>query len=213
MNYSDKFNSTIEQMNQFYNTYGKEENFKEQLIKYYIDKKLDPDSFASRYENNIKCTADGLLSIRRICHFEKTSDIISVYEKYREYPIFYFPQESGGINTTRSTVFGDRIDHTLYDIKNYYDKNSAENCRMKKAFNRKLTKKWLDNMKKFENIVDFFGIKGIFVDNNYNVYDLSSYDRKTLKKYQNRYSYDWTEQYYNNLKMKIEEFNCKQRNK
>ena len=40
MNYSDKFNSTIEQMNQFYNTYGKEENFKEQLIKYYIEKNL-----------------------------------------------------------------------------------------------------------------------------------------------------------------------------
>ena len=212
MNYSDKFNSTIEQMNQFYNTYGKEENFKEQLIKYYIEKKLDPDGFAYRNVNETKCTADGLLSIRRICHFEKTSDIISVYEKYRKYPIFYFPQENGGINTTRSTVFGDRIDHTLYDIKNYYDKNSAENCRMKKAFNRKRTKKWLAN-KTFENIVDFFGIKGIFVDNNYNVYDLSSYDRKTLKKYQNRYSYDWTEQYYNNLKMKIEEFNCKQRNK
>ena len=68
-------------------------------------------------------------------------------------------------------------------------------------------------MKKFENIVDFFGIKGIFVDNDYNVYDLSSYDRKTLEKYQNRYSYDWTVPYYNNLKIKIEEFNCKQRNK
>ena len=210
MNYSDKFNSTIEQMNQFYNTYGKEENFKEKLIKYYIDKKLDPDGFAYRNVNETKCTADGLLSIKRICHFEKTSDIISVYEKYRKYTIFYFPQERGGINTTRARVFGDRIDHTLYDIKNYYN-NGAEKCCMEKAFNRNKTKQWLTDMNTFENIVDFFGIKGIFVDNDYNVYDLETMG--ILEKYKDSYCRCWTEQYYNNIKKKIEEFNCKHRNK
>ena len=71
----------------------------------YKQRSLDPDGNAIRYVEDIKCTADGLLSIWRICNMEShVEDIVPTYSYYRSKPIFFFPSENGGINTSRASV-------------------------------------------------------------------------------------------------------------
>ncbi|WP_286028595.1 hypothetical protein [Ligilactobacillus agilis] len=60
--------------------------------------------------------------------------MIKEYETYRKHPIFYFPCERNGVNMTRATVFGDRIDCTLLDLKYYYTKEKQ--CKLKSALER-----------------------------------------------------------------------------
>ena len=174
----------------------------------YKQKHLDPDGKTVRNEFDIKCTADGLLSIYRICNMEQNvTNILPVYERYRYIPIFFFPSEVGGINTSRAKVFGDKIDHTLYDLKTYYTAERA-NCRLLNAYNRPKTKQWLDKMQTFENLVDWWGIKGIFTDLEYNIFDLEYYDNSIITELYGgkKYQYQWSMNYYNNLKKKIDAF-------
>ena len=81
---------------------------------------LDPDGFEIRKIGGIDCSADGLLSIKRIYRkYGMSEETIYEYEKYRRIPIFFFPQEMNGINMSRASVFGDKIDYTLFINKDY----------------------------------------------------------------------------------------------
>ena len=135
--YYDRYKSAYEYalgvLEQCYLERDKKRFFRETITSTYKKKRLDPDNKAIRFVNNIKCTADGLLSINRICAMEKDdASIVSTYAKYRKFPIFFFPCEIGGINTSRNSMFGDRIDHTLYDLKRFYA-DEAIYCRLKNA--------------------------------------------------------------------------------
>ena len=209
--YEKAYNRALTMMVEFYDEGHNLEDFQKIFIKKYIDNNLDPDGNAVLFAHGVKCTADGLHSIKRICSFEKnTKDIIKTYRDYRKFPIFFFPSEKGGINTSRFRIFGDRIDHTLYDIKMYYTDNIID-CKLKSAFNKPNTSLWLEKMESFENIVDWLKIKGIFTDNNYNVYDLEYSDPRIIKQYKNIYCKQWSKKYYENLKKKILEFYNKNR--
>lgn len=76
----------------------------------------DPDGFKINESGyvcraGIDCTADALLSARRIYNHEGfNEEFIKTYAKYRKEPIFFFPREQGGINQSRAAFFGDRID-------------------------------------------------------------------------------------------------------
>ena len=167
---------------------------------------IDPDSYAIKEIGNTDCYADGLLSIKRIYKKHGLSEVtIDEYEKYRSKPIFFFPREKGGINTSRLSEFGDRIDHTLFDLKKYYQ-GEFESCKLKKAYKLPKTSQWLDNMGSFENIIDEYKVKGIFTNNNYEVYDLEKGNESIIIDYNKKYSYCWSDAYYDNLKNKIDEF-------
>lgn len=192
----------------FQQYYNKENDaiVRNKIYNTYLNKRLDPDSKALRYVFDIKCTADGLHSIKRICDLEENvENIIPAYKYFRSFPIFFFPSERGGINSTRALVFGDRIDHTLYDLKLSYT-DEKKNCRLFNTYNRPKTKAWLENMESFENIVDWWGIKGIFTDKLYNVYNLAYNDNRPITQYlsPDKYREQWSLSYYNNLKNKIQ---------
>ncbi len=178
---------------------------------------IDPDNYPLYPEHpmykryiNIDCTADGLLSIKRIYQHEGFNEsFLNSYKLYRNFPIIFFPPERNGINMSRYAIFGDRIDHTLFDLKNYFsnDQNKKNSCKLYKAFNRPKTNAWLnDEIKNFENYIDWLGIKGIFTDQNYEIYDLECNNQDLIKSYANTYSKVWTEQYYKNIKKKINLF-------
>ena len=167
---------------------------------------IDPDPYSTKDHNGIICTADGLISIKRIFTlYGLSNESISEYDRYRNTPIFYFPKERNGVNMTRATTFGDKIDYTLFDIKNYYS-NSAEICKMYNAFNLPKTKRWLDDIASFENFVSMYGIYGIFVNENLDIYDLESNDKSIITDYNEIYKWKWSSNYYNNLKRKIDEY-------
>lgn len=183
----------------------------------------DPDSYAARELGAVKCFADGLLSIKRIYrNCGLTEKMVSEYDRYRKAPIFFFPSEKNGINTSRCSAFGDRIDHTLYDLKKYFDllqqgKNTGE-CKLALAYSRPETRVWLRDIGSFENLVDWFRIKGIFVNDNYEVYDIenSIFDagkerEAYISDYREPYEWAWSEVYYNNLKTLIDRYMDKQK--
>lgn len=171
---------------------------------------IDPDSNAIKQLGNVKCTADGLLSIKRIYRkYGMSEKIVEEYEHCRRVPIFFFPQEKNGINMTRAAVFGDRIDHTLFDIKRYFEKRengNIEECKLYSAYCLPRTSEWLQEMESFEKLVGWYGIKGVFVNDNYEVYDIEKGDGLIINDYQESYGYGWSESYYNNLKALIDSF-------
>lgn len=205
--YQKAFTKTVSFITKIYsdNESLEEEKLRRLLFEEYRRRKLDLDGKALRYVGNVKCTADGLLSMWRICNMEEQiQNIARVFDVYRQIPIFYFPCERGGINTTRAKIFGDRIDHALYDLKKYYTNNRDECC-LVNAYNREQTKKWLVDMNSFENLIDWWGVKGIFTDYEYNIYDLEYSDNRKIASYKSNEEYQqpWSMTYYNNLKQKI----------
>lgn len=206
LKYSKAYQRAVDFMVKFYAENKTESNIREAIVKEYKKNKMDPDGKAVRFKSDIKCTADALLSILRICSLEgNIDDVIPTYEEYRKTPVFFFPCENGGINTSRNSKFGDRIDHTLYDLKMYF--SDKEKCLMKDAYARTKTKAWLKSMGSFENIIDWFGVKGIFTDEKYNVLDLEFETDKIITSYKSTAEYhkQWTDVYYNNIKKKTQE--------
>lgn len=165
---------------------------------------LDPDGYTIKSIGGVPCSADGLLSIKRIySKYGMSEETIREYEHYRRTPIFFFPQEKNGINMSRASVFGDKIDYTLFDLKRRFAK---EECKMSNAYNLPKTSKWISEVGTFKNLVNIYGIKGIFVNDNYEVYDLEKGDESIITEYSDEYSWDWSNSYYDNLKKKIDEF-------
>ena len=141
--------------------------------------------------------------MQRICRLEPEEDsIIETYRRYRKDPIFCFPSVPGGINSTRASILGDKIDWTLWDLKKYYS-DQREECLLLPAYRRSKTSQWQDAMGSFENIVEWFCIKGIFTDDNRNVYDLEN--GGILSGGPNRLSKEWSQEYYQCVKDKIDE--------
>lgn len=176
---------------------------------------VDPDSFwidknGYKMKEDIICTADALISISRIHYHEGfNSNFIETYEKYRKVPIFFFPREQGGINQRRFTIFGDRIDHFLFDLKQYC---LGKHSKLENVYQKEKTKKWLESFGKvngrpsFSEIADWYQIVGVFVNDDYEVFDLEKDDESVISKYCDKYTSEWTDKYYDNLKIKIDKF-------
>ena len=169
---------------------------------------LDPDAYSVKKHKDIECTADGLISIKRLYKkygFEKS--MIDEYEKYRKYPIFHFPKEKNGINMSRASVFGDRIDSTLLDLKVYYENGkNAEKCRLQNAFNLEKTSAFLNSFADFSELVDWLGIRGSFVNENSEVFDLEKGDNSILTVYHSEIDWQWSDSYFEHVKSAINRF-------
>ncbi|MBU3135573.1 hypothetical protein KPL39_04755 [Clostridium gasigenes] len=81
-------------------------------------------------------------------------------------------KEKKSINTARGGEKGfyDRIDLTLLDLKNWYE---CRPCKLKIFFDT--NKEWLNIFKSFPGFIEFFLLQD-FVDKNYNIQDLASYN-------------------------------------
>lgn len=102
-----------------------------------------------------------------------------------------WPRFDGGINQSRggSSGYFDRIDYTLLELKLWYDNKGNykvwnyvdkeyKDGKLKAAFDN--SKNWLitETRKKFSDFIDQFDLKD-YVDNNYDVYDLTTYNTDT----------------------------------
>lgn len=169
---------------------------------------IDPDTYSVKKHKDIECTADGLISIKRLYKkygFEKS--MIDEYEKYRKYPIFHFPKEKNGINMSRASVFGDRIDSTLLDLKVYYENGKkVEKCRLQNAFNLEKTSAFLNSFADFSELVDWLGIRGSFVNENSEVFDLEKGEDSILTDYHSEIDWQWSDSYFEHVKSAINRF-------
>lgn len=210
--YTDIYESNINLMKKLVNTQDTSYDAWIMFYKEYTDPDGYPVGEEYRSYKKIKCTADGLLSVNRIYEHEGFgTSFIESYTQYRKIPVIFFPTEMNGINMARYKIFGDRIDHTLFDLKNRLsqNENNKKNCKLVNAYNQPKTKLWLDEIKSFENYVEWLGLRGIFTNDNYEVFDLELNDGTIITTYANEYSKKWSSQYYNNIKKKIEQFYSK----
>lgn len=211
LSYSDIYELDINLMNMILDEYANDDKAWKLFYKLYED----PDGYPIENNNHkmigdIKCTVDGLLSVKRIKQHESGfgKSFVEVFKAYRKTPIMYFPCERNGINFTRSHVFGDRIDHTLFDIKRKCE--GKTDCRLETAYSRPNTLKWLKQFNyDFKEIVRWLKIDGIFVDDEYKVFDLEFSDGTTIKDYQSIYDNTWSKAYYDNVKEKIKAYERK----
>ena len=58
----------------------------------------------------------------------------------------------------------------------------------------------------FKNLVDWYGIEGIFVNDNYDVYDIEQGNGKVISAHLDKYDWDWSENYYSNLRGFVDRF-------
>ena len=173
----------------------------------------DPDGFKINESGyvcraGVDCTADALLSARRIYNHEGfNEEFIKTYAKYRKEPIFFFPREQGGINQSRAAFFGDRIDHFLFDLKQYC---LGKKSKLESVYQKEETKKWLESFSQvnqrpnFGELVKWFKIDGIFVNENLEVFDLEKTDGSIIESYSPAYPKEWSTKYYINLKKKMD---------
>ena len=206
--YSDIYKLNINQAETIIEQYGGGESSWERFRAIYVD----PDSFCIdengyKKRGDIICTADALLSAWRIYNHEGFNrKFINAYKKYRKEPIFFFPREKGGINQSRAAFFGDRIDHFLFDLKQYC---SGKHSKLESVYQKEKTKKWLESFNQvnrrpdFGELVKWFRIDGIFVNENLEVFDLERKDGSIIEQYSQTYSRKWSKGYYKNLKKKL----------
>lgn len=206
--YEDVYNKMVQVMGDFFELYYEQalrDEYRAWLMIYSFY--IDPDFSSIKKNQDIECTADGILSLKRIFSYTgATYKLVEEYQKYRRIPTIHFPREKNGINMSRVAVFGDRIDHTLLDIKNFLDPNNRDSAKMTFAFSQPKTAAWLANMGTFEKVIDWLGIKGIFTNDNDEIFDLEKNDGSILDCYLERYPYEWSDKYYENIKSKIMEY-------
>lgn len=125
---------------------------------------------------------------------------IDTYSTYRKEPILFFPREKGGINTARYIKFGDRIDYTLFDLKQYFENKP---CKLLSSYMLPRTQSWLRSFNDFGDLVKYLRLDRVFTDENNNIFDLEKNDGGILYEYYPSYTKRWSETYYKNVKEKL----------
>lgn len=208
LTYRDVFEFDIDLMNCILNKYEDSEKAWEVFYEFY----KDPDGYpleSHKYKtiDGVKCTCDALLSVKRIKEHEGfNSNFVETFKNYCSKPIFFFPCEMGGLNTSRYYKFYDRIDHMLFDLKRKCE--GKTDCRLENTYTKAGTAKWLEHFAyDFNKIVEWYGLENSFVrkeNGKYRVFDLEKNDGTYIDNYSASYSKSWTEAYYNNIKNRID---------
>ena len=169
--YKDIYNFNIVLMNEVMERYGSGGNAWELFRNFYRDPDgypIDENGYKTR--NDIECTVDAIISVNRVYkHKGFNKKFIEEFIICREEPIIFFPRERGGINTSRHSVFGDRIDHTLFGLKQYFE---GKRCKLMSSYELPRTRLWLELFNDFGEMVEYMKIDGIFTNENNEVYDL-----------------------------------------
>lgn len=186
---------------------------------------LDPDNWLEKkcVVNNkeIILSSDGLITVKNLFDLhEGTEKWIEEYAKYRRKAYVFFPKHSVSINQQRYTIFDDRIDYTLFDIKYFYQlrKSNCEDeelrnavmdqqngCKLAKAFVKDKTFIWLNSFNSFKHFIDSNSEYHKFVkmqNGEYSVLDLEVGNGEIIRSYKNNgYKMDLTsiDNYYKNL--------------
>ena len=93
---------------------------------------------------------------------------------------FIWPRhELPTINTYRYTIYKDRIDCLLYDLKMFFN---GEKTPMEKAYSNGNTKIWLNKFSDFSDFINKMKFKN-YVDENYNVLDIEKNDGSIIMKF------------------------------
>ena len=225
--YKEVLEGNIERISKFYQTeyYKYLKDSKLDLIKKVVTEALyvDPDAKMEITiqvdEKDMILSADGIVSVKKLYNLFDGKNGVQWIEEYsiirnEKYVCFYWPKHRGGINSCKATVFDDRVDYTLYDIKIFYEiikkyggdekrikEQIEKNCKLGTAFIKDKTYGWLCAFNSFSNFIISRGLEK-FVDSEFEVIDLET-DKPISGYKEGKNAYDWGMNYYENLKMKL----------
>ncbi len=119
-------------------------------------------------------------------YYPAFEDWIRAYEMVRSKVSLHFlwPRHKlPTINTLRHSVYGDRIDLTLFDLKEHF---AGEKTLLSSAYEKELTGLWLSQFQhSFPAFIDRFQLN-CFVDEEYNVLDITSKQTKIIERIPDR---------------------------
>lgn len=166
---------------------------KMQDLSYYVDPDNKIEKDIKIDDEHIRLGPDGICGIKYIESFlDGTLEEMAEAYKLIRSKLIMWPRHRQSINVRRYQCFRDRIDFTIFDIKQYYQ--NGESRLVKKASD---TVKYLDSLKSFERFIDEYNFQS-FVDENYDVKNLASGGIITsYDEYE--YSFDINKKYLENL--------------
>ena len=164
-----------------------------QDLSYYVDPDNKIEKDIKIDDEHIRLGPDGICGIKYIESFlDGTLEEMAEAYKLIRSKLIMWPRHRQSINVRRYQCFRDRIDFTIFDIKQYYQ--NGESRLVKKASD---TVKYLDSLKSFERFIDEYNFQS-FVDENYDVKNLASGGIITsYDEYE--YSFDINKKYLENL--------------
>lgn len=134
--------------------------------------------------SEIALGADAICGVKCLAkYYPDLDDWIDAYETIRSQTSLHFvwPRHKlPTINTLRYIKYLDRIDFTLFDLKNYFEGN--KNTPLARAYKNEVTNLWLSQFYDFPSFVKKMQL-GRFVDKKYNVLNIASRQNEIIKKF------------------------------
>lgn len=225
--YKEVLEGNIERISKFYETeyYKYLKDSKLDLVKKVVTEALyvDPDSkmeiTVRVNKEDIALSSDGIVSVKKLYNLFDGKNGAQWIEEYsiirnEKYVCLFWPKHRGGINSCKANAFADRVDYTLYDIKNFYDiieeyvgdkkrikEQIEKNCKLGSAFIKDKTYGWLCAFNNFRDFIISGGLEQ-FVDSEFEVIDMET-DKPISGYKEGKNAYDWGMNYYENLKMRL----------
>lgn len=153
---------------------------------------IDPDRKIVEEQNidgiNVRFSPDGICGINYLMSYYEGQDIDEAYSIIRSKEIMW-PKHIQSINQRRYSFFRDRIDFTIYDIKEFYASMEKESRLVRKD---SLSAKYLMEIGSFNNFIDEYGfdgfvekgrVKNLSTGETINGYDDYEFSREVNQKY------------------------------
>ena len=141
---------------------------KKQDLSSYVDPDIKIEKEITIDDEHIRLGPDGICGIKYIeSYLDGTPEKKAEAYKLIRSKLIMWPRHRQSINVRRYQCFRDRIDFTIFDIKQYYQ--YGESRLVKKDSD---TVKYLDSLDSFERFIDEYNFQS-FVDENYDVKNLA----------------------------------------
>ncbi len=141
---------------------------KDENLSSYVDPDIKIEKEITIDDEHIRLGPDGICGIKYIeSYLDGTPEKIAEAYKLIRSKLIMWPRHRQSINVRRYQCFRDRIDFTIFDIKQYYQ--NGESRLVKKDSD---TVKYLDSLDSFERFIDEYNFQS-FVDENYDVKNLA----------------------------------------
>ncbi len=141
---------------------------KKQDLSSYVDPDIKIEKEITIDDEHIRLGPDGICGIKYIeSYLDGTQEKKAEAYKLIRSKLIMWPRHRQSINVRRYQCFRDRIDFTIFDIKQYYQ--NGESRLVKKDSD---TVKYLDSLDSFERFIDEYNFQS-FVDENYDVKNLA----------------------------------------
>ncbi len=127
---------------------------------------IDPDLKIVEEKNvnnlHIRFSTDGVCGIKYLMKYYKENNVEKAYEIIRS-KIIIWPKHRQSINQRRFSVFRDRFDFSIFDIKMFYKNRNEGKAYSKIVKEQSISAIFLNELGEFKNFVEEYGLSNFLV--------------------------------------------------